>query len=74
MATLSHSIALHTLNAGDFDMLYVTGGHGAMWDFPEDAALKQLVTAFDQQHKVIGLICHGVAALVSLRNSMGLGG
>jgi putative intracellular protease/amidase len=38
----AHSIVLDTLKAVDFDMVYVAGGHGALWDFPDNPNLKEL--------------------------------
>ncbi|MES1249534.1 MAG: type 1 glutamine amidotransferase domain-containing protein, partial [Chitinophaga rupis] len=34
---LAHSVSLDTpLNAENFDMIFLTGGHGPLWDFPEN--------------------------------------
>jgi putative intracellular protease/amidase len=72
ISLLSHSISLDTLlRAEDFDLVFITGGHGPMWDFPENPLLRQLVEDFDRQHKIIGAVCHGVAALVSPKNQLG---
>jgi putative intracellular protease/amidase len=30
------------VNAADYDAIYYTGGHGVMWDFPDDAALQAI--------------------------------
>jgi putative intracellular protease/amidase len=68
---LSHSVPLHTLKAEDFDIALLPGGHGALWDFPENEPLRQLLEDFTAQGKIIGLISHGVSALLSLHNSLG---
>ena len=67
---LSHSIALHTLKAEDFDMLFLPGGHGPLWDFPGNDPLRHLLEDFIRQGKIIGLVSHGVSALLSLHNSL----
>ncbi len=72
MSSLAHSIAVDTLSAADFDGIFLTGGHGPMWDFPENNFLQGLVEDFNRQHKIIGAVCHGVAALVSPKNELGL--
>jgi putative intracellular protease/amidase len=59
---LAHSIPLHTLQAADFDMVFLPGGHGAMWDFPENESLTQLLEDFSRQGKIIGLVSHAVSA------------
>jgi putative intracellular protease/amidase len=71
LSSLAHSLALNTLNAMDFDLVYLTGGHGAMWDFADNGPLMQLLEDFNRQHKLIGAICHGVAALIPLHNTQG---
>jgi putative intracellular protease/amidase len=67
----AHSIPLNTLKAVDFDMVYVTGGNGALWDFPDNPILKELLQDFDRQHKILGFVSQGVAALLDLQNNAG---
>jgi putative intracellular protease/amidase len=67
---LSHSIALHTLKAEDFDMLFLPGGHGPLWDFPNNDPLRHLLEDFIRQGKIMGLVAHGVSALLSLHNAI----
>jgi putative intracellular protease/amidase len=71
LSELSLSIPLHTLKADDFDMVYLTGGHGPLWDFPGNESLKSLLEDFDRQGKIIGAVCHGVAALLSMKTAQG---
>jgi putative intracellular protease/amidase len=68
---VAHSIPLHTLKATDFDMVLLPGGHGAMWDFHDNEPLMQLLEDFSLQGKIIGLLSHGVSALVSMKSSDG---
>src|SRR6202012_4474351 len=65
ISLLAHSLVLEEVKAEDYDMVYVGGGHGALWDFPDNAALKQLLDNFIRQQKIIGLVSHGVAALLA---------
>jgi putative intracellular protease/amidase len=71
ISDLAHSTPLETLKAENFDMIYVCGGHGALWDLPENTALRALLEDFSRQHKIIGVVSHGVAALLNLQNGMG---
>ncbi|MHA4810808.1 type 1 glutamine amidotransferase domain-containing protein [Flavitalea flava] len=68
---LSKSVSLNNLKAEDFDMVFLPGGHGPMWDFPGNKALKDLLEDFYRQHKLIGAVCHGVAGLVDLEDRLG---
>jgi putative intracellular protease/amidase len=71
ISLMEDSVSLETLKADDFDMVFLTGGHGAMWDFPDNRPLKRLLEDFNLQDKPIGAISHGVAALVQLENNSG---
>ena len=71
MYCLEHSVSLGAQRADNFDMVFLTGGHGTMWDFPANEPLKQLLQDFNRQHKPIGAVCHGAVALVFLENSLG---
>jgi putative intracellular protease/amidase len=71
MHFLSHSKSLEEINAEDFDAIYVSGGLGPLWDMADNALLKNLLETFNHQNKPMGLICHGVVALLSLKNEAG---
>jgi putative intracellular protease/amidase len=66
MYHLSHSLPLNEVKAENFDLVFVAGGYGAMWDFVDNKMLKKILEDFNQQNKPIGLVGHGVVALVSL--------
>lgn len=61
-------------NMDAFVSVFLVGGHGTMWDFPENAALDQILVQATSQNKVIGAVCHGVAGLLSANVSAALGG
>ena len=71
IAFLDHSIPLSTQIAADFDLVFLPGGHGPMWDLSCDQHLKELLQDFNRQGKPIGVVSHGAAALVELRNDLG---
>ena len=66
MYHLSHSLPLSEVQAEGFDLVFVAGGYGSMWDLVKNKEVKQLLEDFNRQKKPIGLVGHGVAALVSL--------
>jgi len=68
MNFLSHSMLLKDVKADDFDVIFLPGGHGPMWDLADNKILKQLLEAFNTKNKPIGAVCHGVAGLLSLKN------
>ena len=66
MYHFSHSLPLNEVKTENFDLVFLTGGYGAMWDFINNKMLKQILEDFIHQNKPIGLVGHGVVALVSL--------
>ena len=50
-----------------YDALFLPGGHGTMWDLPDNADLGSLIAAFHEAGKVVGAVCHGPAGLVGAR-------
>jgi putative intracellular protease/amidase len=71
MNFLSDSALLDEMNMIDFDMVFIPGGHGAMWDLAENKSLKKLLESFNRDNKIIGAVCHGVVGLLSLQNESG---
>ena len=66
MYHLSHSLPLNEIKTEEFDLLFLVGGYGAMWDFPDNKWLNEIIHNFHKVQKPIGLVGHAVAALVSL--------
>ncbi len=63
MRLLADTPAVADLSADDFDAIYLTGGHGTMFDFT-DQALARLVTDFAAQNKTVAGVCHGPVGLL----------
>jgi len=67
---------MNTRELGRLDMdayaaVFFAGGHGTMFDFPEDIAVQQAIEATYAQGGVVGAVCHGPAALVNARDPSG---
>jgi putative intracellular protease/amidase len=60
-----------SLRAQDYAGILFVGGHGTMWDFPEDQSLARLAAGIYEAGGVVGAVCHGPAALVNLKLSDG---
>lgn len=71
MNFLSESILLGEVNADDFDVVFLPGGYGAMWDIAGNKTVKQLLEDFNSENKPVGSVCHGVVGLLSLQDSNG---
>jgi putative intracellular protease/amidase len=66
MYQFTHSLPLNEINTSEYDLLFLVGGYGAMWDFPDNKWLNEIIHNFHNDKKPIGLVGHAVAALVSL--------
>lgn len=66
MYHFAHALPLNEIKADNYDLVFIAGGYGAMWDFPDNINLKQILSDFYFQHKPIGLVGHAIVALVSL--------
>jgi putative intracellular protease/amidase len=65
VASLTNARPLASIDPGAFDVLFFPGGHGPMWDLPNNPDVARLLNAFTD--KPTGLVCHGVAALVGVK-------
>jgi putative intracellular protease/amidase len=65
ISLLQNSAPLSSQTAKHFDIIFLLGGHGAMWDFPGNGTLTKLVEDFNTDNKFIAAVCHGVAGLLS---------
>jgi len=63
---VNNSIALSGVNADEYQAVYFVGGKGAMFDFPQNAKIKSIISDYYQSGKVVGAVCHGPAALVNV--------
>ena len=66
-AELASSQAAASVDPARYDAIFFAGGHGTMWDLPEDAAFQRVAAAIYQRGGVVAAVCHGPAALVNLR-------
>ena len=61
---LCHSVKLDTLSfPGDFDAMYMPGGHGACVDFINNPTLKKNIEDMYNAGKIVATVCHGPICL-----------
>lgn len=65
-ATLAATAKLSELDPTQYDVVYFTGGAGAMWDFPDNADVTAFARSMWEQGKIVAAVCHGVAALCNV--------
>lgn len=62
---------LEDVNAADYDLLFVPGGHGPMEDLAVSAEFGRLVGDFAASGSPVAAVCHGPAALLAARDESG---
>lgn len=75
----SLDVLKHPMNVADitrerlatYEGVYISGGHGAMEDFPHDPDMTRVVRWILELDKPIAVVCHGQSALLPLRDSHG---
>jgi len=68
---LSNSEQLSKLTQQEYDLIYLAGGHGTMYDFPDDPTIQSMVRNQFESGKKVAAICHGVGGLLNVRLSNG---
>jgi len=68
---LENSARPEVIDASTFDAIYFTGGHGVMWDFPDDIQLQAVTRDIYERGGIVSSVCHGYAGLLNTRLSDG---
>jgi len=68
---LQHTKSLDEVSTRQFDCVYLAGGHGTMYDFPDDAILQTIIKKQYESNKMVAAICHGVGGLLNVKLSNG---
>lgn len=55
------------VNIDKYSAIHYVGGHGAVWDFPDNTELAKLTAKLWEQGKIVSAICHGVAGLLNVK-------
>ncbi|WP_299015471.1 type 1 glutamine amidotransferase domain-containing protein [uncultured Photobacterium sp.] len=67
--TLKASKSLDEINASDYQAIVFAGGHGTMWDFPDDPDVQDKAAEIYEEGGIVAAICHGPAALINIQLS-----
>ncbi|MGC1480349.1 MAG: type 1 glutamine amidotransferase domain-containing protein [Chthoniobacterales bacterium] len=61
------TMGLAAAKVGDYDAIFLAGGHGTMWDFPDSESVKSAVAGVYDSGGLVAAVCHGPAALVNVK-------
>jgi putative intracellular protease/amidase len=70
-AGLANTKKLASVSAADFDAVFYPGGHGPMWDMPDNATSIVLIEDFVKADKPVAAVCHAPVALINVRGKDG---
>lgn len=69
MRLLSNTKPTASINADDYDAIYIVGGKGAMFDLPYDPSLQDIIlNLYNRENTVIASVCHGPAVFTNVKN------
>lgn len=71
MAGLQSTCAAADVDASRYDAIFYAGGHGTMWDFPDDPSLQRIAAEIHRAGGYVAAVCHGVAGLLNIERSDG---
>lgn len=66
---LENSLKPSQLNHKEYRLIYFTGGHGALWDFPENTELQELTRQIYENQGTVAAVAQGVSALLHVKLS-----
>lgn len=69
---LRNTLAIERACASDYTCVCFVGGHGALWDFPDDPHIIRIAADVHQRGGAVAAIAEGVAALLNVRTAEGM--
>ena len=70
-SAIEHTKRPGDVAAADYAGIFFAGGHGAMWDLPDNTEIASLTSSIYEHGGVVGAVCHGPAALVNVKRADG---
>ncbi len=68
---LKNTLTPSEVNYQDYSVIYYAGGHGTMWDFPNNEELSTLAQKIYENNGIVGAVCHGPSGLLNIQLSNG---
>lgn len=67
VAKVENTLTPDQVNPADYSAIFYAGGHGTMWDFPDNEAIAKIASAVYNNGGVVAAVCHGPAGLVNIK-------
>lgn len=71
MAKLNATPAFSSINAREYDAIYLPGGHGTVFDMPYNLALHETLFDFHRTDRLIASVCHAPAVFAGMYDEHG---
>ncbi|KRL96893.1 type 1 glutamine amidotransferase domain-containing protein [Levilactobacillus hammesii] len=68
---LTASLAPNQVDPEAYAAIYYAGGHGVMWDFPDNQPLQQIAAKIYANGGFVTSVCHGIAGLLNIKTAAG---
>lgn len=68
---MNNTLTPDQVNPADYKAIFYAGGHGAMWDFPDNEALARIAESIYAAGGIISAVCHGPAGLLPIKTPEG---
>lgn len=69
MKKLGSTLIPQEIQPEDYDAIYYTGGHGVVWDFPNNKELQTISQKIYENGGYVTAVCHGVVGLLNIKLS-----
>lgn len=69
MSRLGATLSPGQVKADEYSVIYYTGGHGVMYDFPDNQPLQELARRIYENKGIVAAVCHGVVGLLNIKLS-----
>ncbi len=70
-ALIKNTRAAKDVDIHKYDAVFFPGGHGTMWDYPDNPDLKPIIETALALNKPVAAVCHGPAVLVGVETADG---
>lgn len=66
---LRNTRTIDEVKSEDYSAIFFVGGHGPLWDFPNNVAIHNIVREIYERGDLISAVCHGPCALINIQLS-----